>query len=121
MDLEINDKTSLKDIQEAFNRIYPYLWIDFFYKAVNGSDHTRPEKIKPETAIKNISALNGNGLINIDGKKSVAELENEFCKTLGLKVKVMRKSGNVWVGTPYTTNWTLNNQNSEGEQIIMDL
>lgn len=114
MKLEINDKILIKEIQNRFNNAYPYLWIDFYYHSDN---HTKPEKIKPETAIKTVSTLQGSKDISIDGEKSVAQLESDFKEQLGLYIKILRKSGNVWVGTPYTRNWTLKNQNFEGEQI----
>lgn len=111
---------SLKDIQEGFNKEYPYLWIDFFSYPSVGNTQARPEKISPDAIVRNVCQLDGSRSINIDGNTSVLELENSFCKILGVNVKLMRKSGNVWVGTPYTSNWTLDNQNSEGQQIIMD-
>ena len=115
MELQINDISLIREIQNRFNKAYPNLWIDFYYHP--NSDHSKPEKINPETAIKNICAIIGTRDINIDGEKSVAELEADFKELLGLEIKVLRKTRNVWVGTPYTRNWSLQNQNHEGKQI----
>ena len=119
MELEITDKKTIKQIQDAFNTAYPFLWIDFFHVPTIVLDHARPEKIKPETFVKNVYPFAGTKSINIEGSRSVAQLEEDFWKNLRLKVQVLRRLGNVWVGTSYTGNWTLENQNSEGQQIDM--
>ena len=41
----------------------------------------------------------------------VAELENDFSGQFGLQVQVFRKSGEVWLQTTKTDNWTLIEQN----------
>ena len=115
MELEINNVSVIREIQNRFNKAYPNLWIDFYYH--RNLSHSKAEKINPETAIKDICALNGTRDINIDGEKSVAELEADFKELLDLEIKVLRKTRNVWVSTPYTRNWTLQNQNQEWEQV----
>jgi hypothetical protein len=35
----------------------------------------------------------------------------------GLSVQVFRKSGNVWLETSATDNWTLRQQNNEGAEL----
>ncbi len=53
--------------------------------------------------------------IDIDDKRTVFELEDDFKKTLGLSIKLFRKSGSMWVQTTLTNNWSLKKQNEEGE------
>jgi hypothetical protein len=119
MDLQVTEKKTFKDMQEEFNRVYPFLWIDFYYSNP-GYGAGNSGKIKPETVIKKQCALNQHTVININSNKSVAQLEDDFIETLNVKIKVLRKSGNVWVGTSYTRNWTLDNQNFQGQQIVID-
>ena len=46
---------------------------------------------------------------------TVANLENDFDAIYGLAVHVFRKSGKVWLETTVTDNWTLEEQNRQGE------
>jgi len=43
-------------------------------------------------------------------------VEKDF-ESLGLFAEVFRKSGNVWIETSLTNDWTLQQQNLEGEEI----
>lgn len=60
--------------------------------------------------------LSGEGVVDIHSDITVAELENSFAG-FGLRTEVFRKSGNVWVPTLLTDNWTLQQQNNAGEEI----
>lgn len=60
--------------------------------------------------------LTGEGVVDIHNNITVAELESSFAN-FGLRTEVFRKSGNVWVATLLTNNWTLLQQNNAGEEI----
>ena len=62
---------------------------------------------------KNITA---NINISVEKTTTVAQLEGNFL-ALGVKAEIFRRSGNVWVETFLTSNWTLDQQNLEGEEI----
>lgn len=55
-------------------------------------------------------------VISIEKNKTVAELENDF-SLIGLKAEIFRKSGNVWIETSLTSNWTLQQQNAAAEEL----
>src|SRR5687768_2057291 len=110
MKLEINDNTSLMQVQEQFNKAYQYLQIDFYYTSFYTTSDTSPEKINKKVKIKNISNVTKTSIINIDKNVSIHQLEEDFFKIFGLKVKIYRKSGNVWVETTFTGNWSLERQ-----------
>jgi hypothetical protein len=46
---------------------------------------------------------------------TVADLEFRLEKEYGLHIQVFRKSGNIWLETTATDNWTLDRQNQEGK------
>ena len=46
---------------------------------------------------------------------SVKDLEQNFRDVYGLSVQILRKSGKVWLGTTVTDNWTLKEQNEQGQ------
>ena len=58
----------------------------------------------------------GKGIVNMDNDVTVAELENQFTN-IGVNAEIFRRSGNVWVEASLTINWTLQQQNMEGEEI----
>lgn len=55
------------------------------------------------------------GWIDISPKRTAMELENDFRHIMGLNVQVMRKSGDLWLETTKTDNWTLGQLNDEGK------
>jgi hypothetical protein len=94
--ININTESSVKNIQVQFNSLYPFLKIEF---------------------LKSMASFINSGIININSKRTVAEIENEFKEKIGVPIQVFRKSGNVWIETTLTDDWTLEQQNKEGEQI----
>ena len=48
---------------------------------------------------------------------TVHDLETGFRERFGLSVHVFRKSGNLWIETTMTENWTLKQQNEHGMEI----
>ena len=71
---------------------------------------------------ENIGGGNGKNLssgeiIDISKEKTVAALEKDLHDKTGLVAQVFRKSGKVWIETSLTYDWTLGQQNNEGELI----
>jgi len=57
------------------------------------------------------------GELDIPDTLTVGELENLFMDRFGLSVQVFRRSGNLWLETTMTDNWTLKQQNDHGKEI----
>lgn len=110
MTLKIERGRAVKDMQQHFNAIYPYLTIEFV-KRVSG----REEVMHSHELFQCNAAL-----INIDKKQTVARLEEDFLNKAGLKVKVYRRFCNVWIEATLTDDWTLEQQNNEG-QLLSEL
>jgi hypothetical protein len=114
MDIKISNEKSVGEVQKEFRSVFPFLKIEFFKK--NGTDsksraHTIPEK----TRIGIIRSIGNPGHINIDPDRTVEEIESDFFKQMGLVVQIFRKSGNVWIATTLTDQWSLDRQNHAGE------
>lgn len=93
----------VKDIQKEFSELYPFLKIEV-------SDKKQSVKlITGETFPGNCQHL------DISGGRTVAELENDFRTHLDLPIQVFRRAGNLWIETSLTHDWTLDQQNKEGE------
>ena len=116
MILRIDRYTRLRDIQAAFTDAFGYLRLEFFrnpvqpYLPSSKKDMRSPDEI----------ALGGDRIhtvaeIDINSQWKVAEVEDLFSTEAGLYVQVFRKSGNLWIETTFTDDWTLEQQNREGE------
>jgi len=57
--------------------------------------------------------------IGISDSMKVGELEKKLQEQFGGMVQLFRKSGNLWMETRMTQNWTLGEQNDHGEDITI--
>lgn len=118
MKIAINDHRKIFAIQEEFNTTFPYLKLEFFSK---------PHKLggaSPKALVKHNSVTLGEcrtvhhkGDITIVPDMTVFDLEQNFGDVYGLGVQVFRKSGKSWLETTVTDNWTLAEQNKQGEEL----
>jgi hypothetical protein len=118
MMLQIDKGSSLKNIQKQFNSYYPFLKIEFFKKIPVDQPLYKVELFSAAEMLKFINSFgNGGVTIDVSRKRTVAEVEKDFEKLLGISAHVFRKSGNVWVETTLTNDWPLEEQNEEGKLI----
>jgi len=112
---------SIEALKNEFNKIYPYLKIEFFKQPhVTGKGSSKNIMIGSGTQLGEIQKVKKRGSIVMNGKDSVSDFEQAFEKKYGLYIQVFRKSGNVWIETSATDNWTLIDQNEEGEMLAQD-
>lgn len=57
------------------------------------------------------------GSVAITGDVKVKDLERALNTLLPLHAQVFRRSGNIWLETTMTDNWTLAQQNEHGREI----
>jgi hypothetical protein len=115
MHIEINDNTSLREIQEVFSDYYPYLQINFYrkqHKKYEASDEK--DRISPDTAIGEIRKTHISGLLEIRPLYKVADVEKEFRKRFDLSVQIIRKEKEGWVQTTGMDDFTLKELNEAG-------
>ncbi len=115
MELNINNNTLVKNIQEEFTAHYPYLKIEILALPKKERGYSKLEKIAPTTAFRSLQTIATPISISIHNKRTVANLEKDFRDRTGLRIQVYRKSGNVWIETSLTDDWTLGRQNVAGE------
>jgi hypothetical protein len=118
MKIEISDIQVIADIQEEFNKAFPYLKIEFFSKPHKERAGTAKKYILPNTkTLGQCRTIHNNGSIVIKPKMTVMEIEMEFNNKYGLSVQLFRKSGRAWLETTVTDGWSLEEQNREGEAL----
>lgn len=105
MTLGIEKGRMVKELRQHFTTIYPYLTIQFI-KKVSG---------KEEAMLDNELFQSHPVVINIDKNQTVGKLEEECFSKTGLKAKVYRRFCNVWIEATLTEDWTLEQQNEEGQ------
>ncbi len=104
MKLCIEKGKPVRNIQKEFNELYPFLKIEL------------TEKEQPSTkVISDNNFLDNSEYVNISGTRTVAELEADFKNSFNLPIQVFRRAGSLWIETSLTHDWSLEQQNKEGE------
>jgi hypothetical protein len=118
MEIIINKNEKLKDIQQQFQEHYPFLKIEFYTKAhEQGQGSTEKTHLDNNLSIGEVQKTNKEGLLHIRAGIKVSELEKDMEEQFGLAVQVFRKSGNVWLQTIKTDDWTLVEQNETAAEM----
>ncbi len=117
LSLYIERGSPTEDVKRQFNFYYPYLKLELYSNPfVKQNYATKKEWVELNGKSNTLNQFNCNGVININGHRTVRELETDIA-ALGLYGQVLRKSGHMWIETVLTNDWTLQHQNYEGEQI----
>lgn len=118
MILRIDRNTRLKDIQTAFTGVFAFLKLEFF-RNPHQLHQASPKKDMRSYEEPALSADKRHTVaeIEFDGRWKVSEVEDLFFREAGLFAQVFRRSGNVWIETSLTDDWTLEQQNREGESL----
>jgi len=113
----IKDNQTLKEIQQAFSSLFPYLKVEFYRQKHGdfGGSHIK-DQLHPDQLVKDIRTIHTEGDITIDPNMSVLVFEQLFEEKFGLNVQVFRKSGNIWIQTSVTDYLTLEMQNRKALQ-----
>jgi hypothetical protein len=118
MELHLKEKTTYREVQEEFSLAYPFLKMDLVKPVKDRLGWTiRMENIQTEEILHPYYQNTGVHVVNIDSGKTLTLLKKEMEEILFLKVIVLRKSGNVWIETSLTKDWTLEQQNREGKYL----
>ena len=118
MKLLINDHRKIFAIQEDFNKLFPFLKIEFFSKPPRIKAGSSGKLIKYSSkTLGECRIIHNKGKLTITPQMTVAELVQNFRDVYGLTVKIFRKSGNAFLETTVTGKWTLEEQNLHGEEL----
>ena len=115
MHIEINDNTTLRNIQETFSDYYPYLQIEFFKKPHEKYEASQNKDIiYAGKTIGDIKQTHVSGLLEIRPLYTVAEIEKEFMQRFGLSVQILKKERDKWEQTTGMDDFTLKELNELG-------
>jgi hypothetical protein len=110
MILKIEKDSPVKNIREMFNHAYPFLKIEFFRPSPGEKTYAKRERVK--TGL--IDPVKP-GIVDIGPQQTVKAVERNLSEITGLEAQILRKSGSLWIQTSRTDDWTLAQQNGEGE------
>ena len=115
MNIEINSQKTIAELQRIFNEEFPYLKIEFFTQPhLKGKATSNQYLVNRQKSLGEFASVQRTGSIAIAGDMKVSALEKIFNDHYGLYVQVYRRSGNIWLETTATDDWTLDTQNEEG-------
>jgi hypothetical protein len=119
MKLVINDSKTIKQVQDEFSSMFPYLKIEFFTKPHEARAGSKKQLlVGSNLSIGDIRKSHENGELYIVPHMTVTSLEQNFQMIFGLSVQVFRRSGKVWLETINTDYWTLAQHNELGEYTV---
>jgi hypothetical protein len=117
--IKINNNKKVASVQKEFSHIFPYLRLEFFSKQEHGKRGMEKKNviIPADKTIGECRKVHKNDSISVTPGMKVSSLEEMFQEDFGLYVQVFRKSGKVWLETTMTDDWTLAEQNKQGEEL----
>ena len=109
--LTLSPYLHIEELEHEFSAAYPYLGLHFF--------KADPSMLKrlPATSLLKIAGLKKEGIVEIDDLMPVWKLESIMRDQFGLNMQVVRRSGNIWLETSMTDNWSLKQQNEHGYEL----
>ncbi|MBK7129482.1 MAG: hypothetical protein IPM74_06790 [Crocinitomicaceae bacterium] len=115
--IHISDNQKLKEIKEAFSNVYPHLKLEFFSEDhKTGEASARKAMYDDSLCLKDIRKNHHAGDLSVDGHQKTSTFERSFHDHFGLSVQVFRRSGNIWLQTTTTDDWTLAHQEETGKE-----
>jgi hypothetical protein len=124
MQIIIDDTKNVQTLQSEFNQMCPYRRF-LLVKMQPGQESRKIGQDQPQptqnTTLLEYKINNDKTPFFIYPEMTVAELEQQFNNLYGLEPIILRKSGNVWIETSITDDWTLEEQNTQGELITQQI
>ncbi|MEP6845392.1 MAG: hypothetical protein ABI861_05290 [Panacibacter sp.] len=115
--MTIDPGSHVSDVQRNFTAHFPYLRLKFLKTASEKKSNSTDSTLADAGLTLTAKIVDHNKKVLINETMTVAELTSAFNDYFGVQIEVLRKSGNVWLETNLTNNWTLQQQNKMGESI----
>ena len=111
MKIYIKDDLTIEEVKVAFSEAFPGLKIEFVKHGHQpGQGSSKSEIITGNPKLWELRKFHTEFEIEINENQKVEDIEGIFHNKFGLNIQLFRKSGNVWIETVHTDNWTLKEQ-----------
>lgn len=117
MTIRINKTRTFKEIQQDFNSLFPFLKIEFFKRGHAVEEGSSASKMIKNGQLLEELTIREEGQLEIQPSMTVAAFEQTLLNRFGIAAQVFRKSGNLWLETTMTDQWSLGQQNEHGREI----
>jgi hypothetical protein len=112
MKLILNPNDRVHELQRAFNALFPRLALHLFEKPhAAGEGSPKGERVNADAELKQWIGSEIREVQLLDDM-TVAQLETTL-RDCGMFAQVFRQSGNLWLETTRTDQWTLHRVNNE--------
>jgi len=91
MSINVKKESLVKEIQQQFSILYPFLKIEFLKKSLTERRTVKGMYAMPHEMFQTICSVNSSGTIPVDENLTVAEIEMGFKKQFGVNMQVYRK------------------------------
>ncbi len=116
--MKIANDRRLKDLQDDFQKAFPYLKIEFYKSSHQyGEETSKEDALDSNLLVQDARTMDNYGLMTLDGNQKTIEFEKLLAQIYGLNVQVFRKSYGKWLQTWATDNWTLKEQNDRSAKM----
>lgn len=126
MYIEINDNTTIREIQQAFANFYPFLQLEFFhYPHKKYEASAEKDIIYAGEAIGDVKQTHVSGILDIHPWTKVSAVERELLNRFGLSAQVLIREEDHWKQTTVLDDFTLKelnkiSRNASDEFIVED-
>ena len=117
MKLNINSNLTIGSIKEQFHSRFPFLDLKFFKPVWDQSFLHLTNEVFSGERLEEFQKPGNTSGFDITSTDLVSEVEQNFRKRFALDVQVVRHSGNTWLLTNKTDNYTLEQQNEFGKEL----
>jgi hypothetical protein len=119
MEIYISEEDILRNIQNKFHEVYHYLKLEcYLCPHERGEGTANSKKIPGGTPIEEIRLIHSFGWLDIGEHRTVAEVERDFYRDMGLAVQIFRRSRTGWLQTTRTDELSLGEQNLMGKESL---
>ena len=126
MQLTISRNKLIINLQQDFNKAFPFLKLEFYSKPHLLYESSDERDVLPdEKMLKEIKDIHIDGIIDIQPTEKVADLEFDFQRRFGLPVQVLRLEHGQWCQTTGMDAFTLKDvnqfsKNDSDEDLVED-
>ena len=115
MKILLTSEKAVKDVQQEFQKAFPFLKIEFFKRPHHEAEGSpASELVPPSMPLVWITGVLREGEIEIQPAEKVKDVEERFQNKFYLPVQVFRRNRDVWLETITTDYLSLAEQNEMG-------